>query len=74
MMDFGKENFGDEASPYISPYVYKRGFLDTTYGIRQVCNMFLIGNSPVEFDVDSNVHIQGQILREQSGFGSSDTK
>jgi hypothetical protein len=25
--------FGELASPYISPYVYKRGFLDTTYGI-----------------------------------------
>jgi hypothetical protein len=30
VLDFGTKHFGEMASPYISPYVYKRGFLDTT--------------------------------------------
>ena len=29
----GREKFGAVASPYLTPYLYKRSFLDTQYGI-----------------------------------------
>ena len=33
---FGRENLGTIASPYIVPYFYKKRFLDSQYGIRNV--------------------------------------
>jgi len=30
---YGRENFGPVGSPYLIPYVYKRRFLDTQYGV-----------------------------------------
>ena len=67
VLEFGKENFGEVASPYVSPYVYKRGFLDTTYGIRKTGNTFMIGNSPVEVDNNSNVHIKQREFKGTQG-------
>jgi hypothetical protein len=58
VFDFGTKNFGEMASPYISPYTYKCGFLDTTYGIRQIGDVFMIGYSHVAIDKDCNVHIK----------------
>jgi hypothetical protein len=52
--------FANLASPYISPCVYKRGFLDTTYGVWKVGDTFVIGDSPVDVDVKRNVHIKKQ--------------
>ena len=67
VLEFGKENFGEVATPYVSPYAYKRGFLDTTYGIRKVGNTFMIGDSPVDVDTDSNVHIKNQEFKGTKG-------
>jgi hypothetical protein len=67
VLEFGTANFGELASPYISPYVYKRGFLDTTYGIRKVGDNFMIGDSPVGVDVNSNVYIKKQEIRGTKG-------
>jgi hypothetical protein len=67
VLDFGTKNFGELASPYISPCVYKRCFLDTTYGIRQTGDAFMIGDSPVDVDVNSNVHIKKQVFPATKG-------
>jgi hypothetical protein len=61
------KKFGNLASPYISLYVYKRGFLDTTYGIRQIDEAFMIGDSPVDVDENSNVHIKKQVFPATKG-------
>jgi hypothetical protein len=42
---FGRENVGSVASPYLMPYVYKRRFIDTQYGIRKDGGTFKIGDS-----------------------------
>jgi len=39
---YGRENVGPVASPYLIPYVYKRRFLDTQYGVRKDGDMFMI--------------------------------
>ena len=36
----------------------KKPFLDTEYGIRQVGNSFMIGNSKVGVDADSNIRVR----------------
>jgi len=39
-------NFGEIASPYLSPYLYNRIFLDKQYGIRREDDgRFMIGES-----------------------------
>jgi hypothetical protein len=68
VLDFGTSTFGVVASPYFSPYVYKRGLLDTTYDIRHVGDTFMIGESPVDVDENSNVHIKKQEFRRTKGF------
>jgi hypothetical protein len=60
VLHFGTKKFGELASPYISPYVYKRGFLDTTYGIRQIGDTFMMGDSTVDIDENSNISIKKQ--------------
>ena len=54
---------GPTASPYIVPYFYNRRFLDTQYGIRKVGDSFMIGDSAVHVDTDSDITIQGQEFR-----------
>jgi len=38
---FTRKSFGKIASPYISPYVHRRGVLDGEYGLRKIGNRFL---------------------------------
>ena len=33
--DFGRKNFGEKASPYLTPYLYNRWFLNKQYCIRR---------------------------------------
>jgi hypothetical protein len=54
---FGREQFGEIASPYLAPYVYNKKFLDKQYGLRKERGNFKIGDSLVAVDVDSDVHI-----------------
>ena len=42
---FCRENLGSVASPYLMPYVYKRRFLDTQYGMRKDGDIHKIGDS-----------------------------
>jgi hypothetical protein len=50
-----------------SPYVYKRGFLHTTYRMRKVGDKFMIDESPVDVDVNSNIHIRKKEFRGNKG-------
>ena len=59
--------FGEIASPYLSPYVYKRGVLDAEYGLRKVGDKFFIGNSDVTVDTDSDLYIRNKHFRVTRG-------
>ena len=68
--DFAEEDvqtFGPIASPYIVPYFYTRRFLDTQYGIPKVGDSFMIGDSAVLVDTDSDITIKGQEFRGTKG-------
>ena len=62
-----RENVGTIASPYIVPYFYNKRFLDTQYGIRNVGDSFMIGDSAVLVDNDSDITIKGQEFRGTKG-------
>jgi len=64
---FGRENVGTIASPYIVPYFYNKRFLDTQYGIRKVGDSFMIGDSAIRVDTDSDITIKGQEFRGTKG-------
>jgi hypothetical protein len=67
---YGRTHFGEIASPYLTPYLYNRRFLDKVFGIRKdegVDGPFMIGNSSVEVDDSSNVTIQGKQYRGTRG-------
>jgi len=51
---FARKSYGEVASPYLSPYVHKSGFLDAEYGLRKVRDKFFICNSDVTVDASSN--------------------
>ena len=38
---FARKSFGKIASPYLFPYVHRRGVLDAEYGLRKIGNRFL---------------------------------
>jgi len=62
--EYGRENFGPVASPYLMPYVYKRRFPDTQYGVRKDGDMFMIGDSPIVVDTDT---IKERVLKGSKG-------
>ena len=47
---FDRKFFGKIASPYLSPYVHRRGVLDAEYGLRKIGNRFFMGNTEVTVD------------------------
>jgi hypothetical protein len=58
---FGTKHFGELASPYLTPYVYNKRFLDKQYGIRKETHgTFMIGNAPLSVDNESNFTIYGK--------------
>jgi hypothetical protein len=58
---FGRENFGELASPYLTPYVYNKRFLDKQYGIpKEADGTFMIVNAPLSVENDSNITIYGK--------------
>jgi len=57
---FGRENVSTIASPYLVPYLYNRRFLYKQYSIRKFVDSFMIGDSAVLVDTDSDVTIKGQ--------------
>jgi hypothetical protein len=64
---FGRENVGSVASPYLIPFVYKRRFLDTQYGIRKDGDIFKIGYSAVLVDQDGDITIKEKEFRGAEG-------
>jgi len=65
--EYGRENVGDVASPYLMTYVYKRRFLDTQYGVRKEGNTFMIGYSPVLVDTSGDITIKDRLFRGTKG-------
>ena len=45
------------AGLYLTPYLYKRSLLDTQYGVRKEGDAFMIGDSPLTVDDDSDISI-----------------
>jgi len=64
---FGRENVGSVASPYLMPYVYKRRFLDTQYGIYKDGDILKIVDSSVLVDQDGNITIKAKDFRGLEG-------
>jgi hypothetical protein len=64
---FGRRNFGAIASPYLTPYLYNRRFLDQKYGIRGDGGIFMIGDSAVTVDAASDITIKGKTLKGTKG-------
>ena len=64
---YGRKQFGAVARPYLTPKLYKRSFPDTRYGLRKDSNTFMIGDSPLTVDNDSDVTIKGKCFRGTQG-------
>jgi len=47
------------------PYVYKRRFLQTQYGVRKDGDMFMKGNSPVVVDNDGDITIKESVFKDR---------
>ena len=63
---FGRENVGPVARPHMMPYVYKRRFLDTQYGIRKDGDIFKFCDSAV-LDQDGYITINENEFRGSEG-------
>ena len=62
-----RKQFVAVASPYLTPYLFKRSFLDTQYGIRKDGDTFMIGDSQLTVDSDRDVTIKGNLFRGTQG-------
>jgi len=60
---YGRENVGSVASPYLMPYVHKRIFLISQYGVRKDGNNFMIGDSPTVVDTGGDITIKGRMFK-----------
>jgi len=60
----GRENVGPLPSLYLIPYVYKRRFLHTQYGVRKDGDMFMIGDSPIVVDTGGDITFKERMFKE----------
>jgi hypothetical protein len=68
VQQFGTRHFGELASPYVTPYIYNRMYLDRDFGIlKDVDGQFRIGNYSIEIDEHSNVILQGKTYTGTKG-------
>jgi len=65
--EYGRQNVGPVASPYLMPYLYKRRFLDTQYGVRKEGNTFMIGDSQVLVDTSGDITLKDRLFRGTKG-------
>jgi len=65
-----RENVGPITSPFVIPYLYKRRFLDTQYGVGKDGDMFMIGDSPIVIDIGGDITIKGRFIRDQRNCGN----
>jgi hypothetical protein len=64
---YARTSFGAIASPYLSPFVHKRGIPDAEYGLHKEGEKFFIGNSGVTVDTNSNLYIKDKHFRGTRG-------
>jgi hypothetical protein len=64
---YARTSFGAIASPYISPFVHRRGIIDAEYGLRKEGDKFFIGNSDVTVDTNSDLYIKGKHFKGTRG-------
>jgi hypothetical protein len=64
---FVKMFIGAVASPYLSPFVHKRGVLDIEYGLRKEGDKFFIAISDVTVDTNSDLYIKDKHYRGTPG-------
>ena len=63
-----QKNVGSIASGYLSPYVHKRRYLDTEFGVRREDDgTFMIGNSLLTVDEDGDIIINGETFKGTKG-------
>jgi hypothetical protein len=61
VQQFGTKHFVELASPYVTPYLYNKAYLDRQFGVRKDADgEFRIGNSEIAIDEHSNVVLQGK--------------
>jgi len=65
--EYGRENVGTLSSPYLMPYVFKRRFLDTQFGVRKDGAMFMIGYSPIMVDTGGDITIKDRVYTGSKG-------
>ena len=61
------QEYGPVADSYLNPYLHKRSFLDTQYVIRKEGVVFIIGDSQLSVDRDSDITIKGKHFRGTQG-------
>ena len=49
------------------PYVYKRRFFDTQYGVRKVGDMFMLRDSPIVVDTSGDITINVRVFKGSKG-------
>jgi len=64
---YGTENIGLIANPYWMPYIYKRRYLDTLYGVLKEGDIFMIGESPIVVDTDGETTFKERVLKGSKG-------
>ena len=64
---YGRENVGPVASPYMMPYLYKRRFLDTQYGVRKNGDRFMICDSPIVVVTGGDITIKELVFKGSKG-------
>ena len=72
--DYCSENVGPVASPYLMPYVHKRRYLDTQYGVRKDGDMFMIGDSPIVVDTVGDITIKDRVFKGSKGLWELDSQ
>ena len=66
--DFGRKNFGELASPYLTAYLYKRRCLYKQYGIRMEDDgKFMTGDSTLSVYNTSDISIKGRNFKRTRG-------
>ena len=69
--DIGRKNFSEIPSPYLTPYLYTRRFLDKQYRIRRKDDgRFFIGDSTLPVDDGSDISLKGKLFQVTRRYGS----
>ena len=65
---FSRKHFGEIASPYLTPYLYNRRFLDRKLFIRREDDVrFMIGDSTLYVDDACDISLKGRHFKGTSG-------